>query len=93
MARTETHAAMMFASEGGAAKLGMEQQVTILKSWLSVQDERTRTNHASMASHAPIPLDADFSVGGVAMKRPGDPRGGADNCINCRCVLTYTVQE
>ena len=93
IARTETHAAMMFASEEGAAKLGRDNGITLLKSWLPVLDERTRVNHAAMASHAPIAMDADFLVGGVPMKRPGDPRGGAANCISCRCVLTFKEAE
>jgi hypothetical protein len=84
---------MMYASEEGAAKLGRDHEITILKSWLPVQDERTRVNHAAMSSHVAIAMDADFIVGGALMKRPGDPRGGAANCINCRCVLTYKEQE
>lgn len=93
VARTETHAAMMYASEEGTAKLSRDHEITILKSWLPVQDERTRVNHAAMSSHVAIAMDADFIVGGALMKRPGDPRGGAANCINCRCVLTYKEQE
>lgn len=93
IARTETHGAMMFASEEGAAKAGRDNGVTLLKAWLPVTDERTRVSHASMRSHPAIGMDEDFLVGGVRMKRPGDPRGGASNCINCRCVLTYREQE
>lgn len=93
IARTEVHAAMMFASEEGAAKVARDNELTILKAWLPVQDERTRANHSSMASHPAIEMDADFNVGGTKMKRPGDPRGGAANCINCRCVLTYKEAE
>lgn len=93
IARTEVHAAMMFASEEGSAKLARDNGLTLLKSWLPVQDERTRANHSAMSSHPAIPLDADFNVGGTPMKRPGDPRGGAANCINCRCVLTFKEQE
>lgn len=93
IARTETHAAMMFASEEGAAKVGRDNGLVLLKSWLPVQDERTRANHSAMSSHPAIPMDADFNVGGTPMKRPGDPRGGAANCINCRCVLTFRESE
>jgi hypothetical protein len=89
VARTETHSAMMYGSEEGAAKLGRDNGVTLLKSWVPVHDERTRANHSAMSSHPAIPMDDDFIVGGTRMKRPGDPRGGADNCINCRCALTF----
>jgi hypothetical protein len=93
IARTETHGAMMFASEEGAAKVGRDNGISILKAWLPVQDERTRVSHASMSSHPAIGMDEDFLVGGVRMKRPGDPKGGAANCINCRCVLIYKEAE
>ena len=93
IARTETHAAMMYASEEGASKVSRDNEIAIVKAWLPVRDERTRVNHASMSSHPAIAMDADFIVGGVPMKRPGDPRGGAANCIQCRCVLTYKEQE
>lgn len=93
IALTEVHNAMMFASEGSAQRLATDEGITMLKRWVPVQDERTRINHASMAAVAPIPLDADFTVGGERMSRPGDPRGGASNVIRCRCVLAYEVLE
>lgn len=93
IARTEVHNAMMFASQEGAAKVSRDEGVTLFKRWIPVLDERTRINHASMANVAPIPLDADFMVGGEKMQRPGDPRGSAANTVRCRCVLAYEVQE
>lgn len=93
IARTETHNAMMFASVEGAGVVAREENVTLKKKWVPVQDGRARVSHAAMASHPAIAMDAEFNVGGVKMSRPGDPKGGADNCINCRCVLTYEVVE
>lgn len=93
IARTETHNAMMYASVEGAEAVSREDNITLKKKWLSVMDARTRVSHAAMASHPAIAMSADFNVGGVAMSRPGDPRGGAANCINCRCVLAYEVVE
>ncbi len=93
IARTETHNAMMFAADEGARKLARDNGLRAMKRWLPVQDERTRANHSAMANHPAIPMDADFNVGGVKMSRPADPRGGAANNINCRCVLTYSVSE
>ncbi|MGO7763436.1 hypothetical protein ACC711_39295, partial [Rhizobium ruizarguesonis] len=61
--------AMMYASEEGTAKLGRDHDITIMKSWLPVQDERTRVNHAAMSYHVAIAMDADFIVGGALMKR------------------------
>jgi hypothetical protein len=93
IARTETHNAMMFAADEGARKLATDQGLEVMKRWIPVLDERTRTNHASMINHPAIPMDADFTVGGVKMSRPGDPRGGASNNIQCRCVLAYEAKE
>lgn len=93
IALTEVHNAMMFASQEGAAKVSRDNEVQLKKRWVPVLDERTRVNHASMASVAPIPLDADFIVGGEKMQRPGDPRASASNVIRCRCVLAYEVDE
>jgi len=92
IARTEVHNAMMFASQEGAATLERENGVVLKKRWVPVLDERTRVNHASMASVAPIALDGDFMVGGERMARPGDPRGSSGNVIGCRCVLAFATE-
>jgi len=93
IAQTEVHNAMMFASQEGAQKVATDNDVEMLKRWVPVLDERTRINHAAMSSVAPIPLQADFTVGGEKMARPGDPRGSSGNVIRCRCVLAYSVKE
>jgi hypothetical protein len=93
IARTETHNAMMYASQEGASAQARASGLTLRKRWVPVLDERTRVNHASMASQPAIPMDQDFIVGGEAMARPGDPRGSAGNVIRCRCVLAYEVEE
>lgn len=93
IARTETHNAMMFASVEGASAVARDDGIALKKKWVPVQDGRTRVSHAFMASQPAIPMSSDFNVGGVMMSRPGDPRGGAANCINCRCVLAYGVVE
>lgn len=93
IARSEVHAAMMFASQEGAAKLSRDEGVVMLKRWVPVEDERTRTNHAAMKGTAAIPLESDFLVGGERMARPGDPSASAENVIRCRCVCAYEVAE
>lgn len=93
IARTEVHNAMMYASHEGASAQARDAGVTLRKRWVPVLDERTRVNHAFMASVEPIPMDEDFIVGGERMARPGDPRASAGNVIRCRCVLAYEVEE
>jgi hypothetical protein len=89
IARTETHNAAMYASEGTAKAVEADLDVQLTKQWRPSLDERTRVNHAIMADADPVDMDANFIVGGRAMSRPGDPKGGASNVINCRCVLRY----
>ena len=40
-----------------------------------------------------VPLDEDFIVRGMPMSYTGDPKGGASNVINCRCVTVYFTPE
>ena len=89
IARTETHSAASFANDQVNRSLNIPNQ---LKRWVSVADQRTRATHVQ-ANGTEIPLDEDFIIGGVAMKYTGDPKGGAKNVINCRCVTLYITPE
>ncbi len=89
IAQTETHNAMMYASQAGAEKVANDNGLVMKKRWVPVQDTRTRDAHAAMAGTPAIPLDQDFTVNGEHMARPGDPRGSASNVVRCRCVLAY----
>lgn len=86
IARTETHNAATFAGAETAKQAEQELGLRLLKEWVPTLDERTRADHADMINHPAIPLNDLFDVGGVFMDRPSDPRGGAANAINCRCV-------
>lgn len=62
----------------------------LMKSWVSTGDHRTRSGH--LAAHGQsVRIDQPFSVaayiGGPKeeMMYPRDPRGSANNVINCRC--------
>ena len=37
--------------------------------------------------------DEDFDINGTPMSFPSDPKGGAKNVINCRCVLVYVDED
>lgn len=85
IARTEGTRA---ASKG--ADFGAEQWEKITgqrkwKGWSASSDSRTRDTHLAMVGSMPIPGDDDFIVGGKPMDGPGDPKGGASECVNCRC--------
>jgi SPP1 gp7 family putative phage head morphogenesis protein len=61
------------------------------KRWLATLDERTRPAHQA-ADGQEVPSDGKFTVGGVKMEYPGDPAGGAENTIRCRCSMTYITE-
>jgi len=93
IARTETHTAASYANHQVNASLNIPDQV---KRWVSVADERTRSHHVKM-NGTEVPLDEDFVVPykglEYRMGYTGDPRGGAPNTINCRCVTLYVSPE
>lgn len=89
IARTETHNAASFANHQVNASFGIPNQK---KRWVSVSDDRTRSHHAQM-NGVEVGLDEDFIVNGIPMGYAGDPRGGAGNIINCRCVILYVTPE
>jgi hypothetical protein len=66
------------------------------KAWYSISDERSRQSHiAAAATYSmanPIPLDAQFLVGGVMMDRPHDPSAPAAEVVNCRCRMLPVVR-
>ena len=84
IARTEVIPAYNVGSLAGAAQTG----VALRKIWISTNDSRTRDAHA-FADGQKRGMDEDFSVNGERLSFPGDPRGSAENVINCRCALGY----
>lgn len=88
IARTEVHTAASWASQETAVHSGRE----MVKSWQSVDDERTREDHSD-ATNDPdnqnIGLDEDFTVGDSTLAYPGDPFGPPEQTINCRCCVIY----
>lgn len=85
IARTET----TYISSKAAEINVMDSPFELEKTWIAVRDMRTRQDHLEMIGKKPVKKDEFFSVGGVAMRYPGDPSGGAANCVNCRCAILY----
>lgn len=93
IARTETHSAASFANHNVAKDIGID----LKKRWVSTNDERTRQHHRDVNGQE-VGMDEDFIIptpvkGGAIEDRllqyAGDPRGGPQNTINCRCVVVY----
>jgi len=94
IARTETTTATNYAT-GLAAE---NSKYELEKTWISVQDNRTRRPPKSVYDHLDmngVKVDANkpFFVGGEEIMYPGDPSGMSGNIINCRCKVVYTIKE
>ena len=66
--------------------------IKMMKKWVSTNDKRTRSAHV-LANGQIVDMNEDFMVGGVPMEYAGDPKGGASNVINCRCVIIYADER
>jgi len=90
IARTEVHGATNYAQDQVARSLG----VPIEKEWIAAdQPDRTRPSHQRASDGKPIPLDDLFQVGSDQLRYAGDPRGSAEEVINCRCAIGYVVDD
>ncbi len=81
IARTEVQGAMQKGTFEGYKQSGVG-----IKIWVAVLDSKTRDAHANLDG-VELPIDQPFNVNGQSMMFPGDPRGGAENTINCRCSV------
>ena len=89
IARTETHTASSFAIQKQAENFEAPQ---MRKKWIATTDDRSRASHLAVNGQE-VGIDEDFVVGGKKMSYTGDPKGGASEVINCRCVIVYTEPE
>jgi HK97 family phage portal protein len=94
IARTEVGMASNHANREAIKSLGIPN---MYKEWVSANDDRVRdggdsgndANHEAMNGEE-VRLDEKFTVPpDRSMDGPGDDAGGADQVINCRCVLTF----
>jgi len=65
-----------------------EEGSMLYKTWITTMDGRERESH-SYTHEQTVPVEQDFDVDGTAMSYPGDWRGGAGECVNCRCGVVY----
>lgn len=96
IARTE----VALASNNGAREAVKSLQIpNLMKEWVTAQDDRVRDgdNHGpdhSAMDGVQVPLDEKFTVPpDTSMDGPGDSSAGADQVINCRCVLTFSSKN
>ena len=89
IARTETHTASSFAIQRQAENF---EEPNMRKRWIASNDDRSRGTHLAV-NGTEVGIDEDFVVGGKRMSYAGDPKGGAKEVINCRCVIAYVESE
>lgn len=87
IARTESHASAQAGGMLAAQELGIVRS----KEWVAAEDHRTRETHDE-ADGQVVAMDDPFIVGGVPLMFPGDPDGPAEEVINCRCVVAYSLE-
>lgn len=91
VARTEVmgavNGAAYFAAVRDAAERG---DPAPFKVWLATDDQRTRPTHREADGQRTL-LTEPFRVGGAALLFPGDPRGPAQEVINCRCSILPVI--
>lgn len=94
IARTETISAM-----GKGRRLSMFTSNLLWNHrWVDTKDERTRLSHKAIAQEDWRPLDQPYWLVNKSgsleeMDYPGDPKGSAENVIQCRCCEVFEVQR
>lgn len=83
IAENETNSVANYEREQNAIKQGYT-----MKTWVSMQDERVRKDHATVDGTT-IAINDYFDVGSDRMLYPGDLSASPEQTINCRCVCEY----
>ncbi len=86
IARTEIISASNFGSLTGAEATGLNLE----KVWLATRDRAVRESHA-FADGQKREMKSRFLVGSSFLEFPGDPKGAAEEVVNCRCTIIYDV--
>lgn len=98
IARTEMAEAANVAKDKGADDWENESGERIYKLWIHRYANSPRHWHEDLDNDKPIPRNQPFIVSNphtgsqVEMMRPHDHNGGAENNINCSCVILYVSE-
>ena len=88
ISRTESHSS----SNASTQMAARSTRLPLKKEWIADGDpSRTRESHQIAGQQAPIDIDEPFSVGFDLLMQPGDPSGSAEEVINCRCAVGYSL--
>jgi uncharacterized protein with gpF-like domain len=90
VARTEVTSANGAGALAAGAQRQAEERQPMVKTWVATtrppSSLRTRPDHLE-ADGQTVPLTDPFIIGTSPMQYPGDPRGPANEVVNCRCTL------
>ena len=92
IAQTETTKAINTATNESYKQFEKEEDVKVLKEWISSRDDKVRDTHKILDDDAPIPVDNDFNVDGYSGPAPAS-FGVASMDINCRCTIAPVIIE
>lgn len=87
-----SHTELIGASNAASLGMATASGVATTKTWLATNDSHTRPDHAD-ADGQTVPIADAFDVGGHPMQHPGDQSAPAEEVINCRCTITYGVDD
>ncbi|WP_016695024.1 phage minor head protein [Rhodococcus rhodochrous] len=92
VARTESAGAMSHATIEAAALRNELLEEDLTQIWICTLDSRTRKSHWA-ADGQRVPLGSTFRVGRAQIRYPGDPRGPAEEVLNCRCRVAVLAAD
>lgn len=96
VARTESLRAANIGSKAAieqAISRGVITPDQVTKTWLATRDSRTRDTHRDLNGKSVQGLDTPFMTSaGNQIRHPLDPEAPAEETINCRCTLKWTVR-
>jgi len=95
IARTETlrnvHAGVTAAFDQAISRGDIDAD-ELEKEWIHAGGGRfSRPDHVALDGTT-VGYRETFEVGGARMKYPGDPAGGPDQTVNCRCTFATTIK-
>lgn len=91
--QTEVMSASNFATLQAGEQSGIEMRKVWMTAPVGVAKTERHTNYEPELGNQRPRKGEPFRFGGVEMQYPGDPSGGPENCINCRCALSWEPVE
>lgn len=88
IARTEVARFNEAGALAAARRIEQIERSTIWKQWDDRDDDRVRRSHVNVDNQRRR-LGEPFQVGRSSMQQPLDPRGAAQEVVNCRCRLRF----